>query len=305
MINKLLTLIESLLGKGKKLRNEETAFHCPFCHHHKKKLQINLNTQLWQCWVCGAKGRKIYQLFRKLKASKKVFEKLNDYTGDSNYNPKSDKKYDNINLPLEYKKLTNVEKNNPEFRNALHYLRNRNVTKEDILKYDIGYCENGPYTKMVIIPSYDTNGELNFFTGRSYYKEAPFKHKNPQVSKDIIGFELYINWQEPIVLVEGVFDAMAVKRNVIPLFGKLVLDKLKKMVVENKVKNIYVALDKDARKKALDVCEYFYNNGINVYLVDLEEQDPSDLGFGKITKIIKDTKLMTQMDLMQMKIMGV
>ena len=295
MINKLLTLIESLLGKGKKLRNEETAFHCPFCHHHKKKLQVNLNTQLWQCWVCGAKGRKIYQLFRKLKA----------YTGDPNFNPKTDKKYDNVKLPDEYKKLTNVEKNNPEFRNALHYLRNRNVTKDDILKYDIGYCEYGPYNKMVIIPSYDSNAELNFFTGRSYYPEAPFKHKNPKVSKDIIGFELYINWKEPIILVEGVFDAMAVKRNVIPLFGKLVLDNLKKMVVENNVKNIYVALDKDARKKALDVCEYFYNNGINVYLVDLEDRDPSELGFEQITKVIKDTKLMSQMDLMQMKIMGV
>jgi hypothetical protein len=77
------------------------------------------------------------------------------------------------------------------------------------------------------------------------------------------------------------------------------------MVVENNVKNIYVALDKDARKKALDVCEYFYNNGINVYLVDLEDRDPSELGFEQITKVIKDTKLMSQMDLMQMKIMGV
>jgi len=304
MIDKLLTLIESIIGKGKKLRNEEVAFHCPFCHHHKKKLQINLNTQLWQCWVCGSKGRKIYQLFRKLKASKKFFEKLNEYTGDSDYTP-SEKKYDNVKLPDEYKRMINVEKNNPEFRNALHYLRSRNITKEDILKYDIGYCETGPYTKMVIIPSYDNNGELNFFTGRSYYKDSSFKHKNPQVSKDIIGLELYINWEEPIILVEGVFDAMAVKRNVIPLFGKLVLDKLKTMVVKNGVKDIYVALDKDARKKALTVCDYFYSNGINVYLVDLDDMDPSDLGFDQITKIIKETKIMSQMDLMQMKIMGV
>ncbi len=304
MINKLLTLIESILGKGKKLRNEEVAFHCPFCHHHKKKLQINLNTQLWQCWVCGSKGRKIYQLFRKLKASKKFFQKLNEYTGDSEYNS-SEKKYDDIKLPNEYKRLVNVEKNNPEYRNALHYLRSRNITKEDILKYDIGYCETGPYTKMVVIPSYDNNGELNFFTGRSYYKDSSFKHKNPQVSKDIIGFELYVNWQEPIVLVEGVFDAMAVKRNAIPLFGKLVLDKMKKIIVQTGVKDIYVALDKDARKKAIDVCEYFYNNGVNVYLVDLDDLDPSDLGFEKITKIIKETKIMSQMDLMQMKIMGV
>ena len=83
------------------------------------------------------------------------------------------------------------------------------------------------------------------------------------------------------------------------------LDKLKTMVVKNGVKDIYVALDKDARKKALAVCDYFYSNGINVYLVDLDDMDPSDLGFDQITKIIKETKIMSQMDLMQMKIMGV
>ena len=43
---------------------------------------------------------------------------------------------------------------------------------------------------------------------------------------------MYINWEEPIILVEGVFDAMAVKRNVIPLFGKLVLDKLKTINID-------------------------------------------------------------------------
>ena len=48
----------------------------------------------------------------------------------------------------------------------------------------------------------------------------------PKVSKDIIGFNLFINWNEPIVIVEGAFDAIAVKRNAIPLFGKVILDKL-------------------------------------------------------------------------------
>ncbi len=34
----------------------------------------------------------------------------------------------------------------------------------------------------------------------------------PSVSKDIIPFELFINWESPIVLCEGPFDAMAIKR---------------------------------------------------------------------------------------------
>ena len=301
MLKKLQTLLESLLNRGRSLQNDETSFHCPFCNHYKKKLQVNLRTQMWQCWVCGVKGRSIYHLFKKLKASKMHFEKLQEF---SDYVPiKSKKKtYDELSLPAEFKTFLNVEKGNPEFHNALGYLRKRGLTREDILRYNIGYCESGPYSKMVIIPSYDKDGILNFFTGRSYYKDSSFKHKNPQVSKDIIGFELYVNWNLPITIVEGAFDALAIKRNAIPLFGKIVLEKLKKAVVENKVKNINIALDKDARAKALQSCEYFINNGVNVTLVDLEDQDPSDLGFSNITNIIQNSKTLTPYQLMEQKI---
>ena len=157
---------------------------------------------------------------------------------------------------------------------------------------------------MIIIPSYDLYGSLNFFTGRSYYKDATFKHKNPKVSKDIIGFELLINWNEPITIVEGVFDAIAVKRNSIPLFGKIILDKLKKKIIEKKVSNVCIALDSDARSKALDICQYFIDNGINVHLLELQDKDPSEIGYKNISKIIYDTTPITGSDLM-IKKMGI
>ena len=81
MLKKLQTLLESLLNRGRSLQNDEVAFHCTFCHHSKKKLQVNLRTQMWQCWVCGVKGRSLYHLFKKLKASTMHFEKLQEFTG--------------------------------------------------------------------------------------------------------------------------------------------------------------------------------------------------------------------------------
>lgn len=301
MLKKLQTLLESLLSRGRLLQNDEVAFHCAFCHHAKKKLQVNLRTQMWQCWVCGVKGRSIYHLFKKLKASTIHIEKLQEFTG---YIPsKSVKKsYNTITLPQQFKSFLHIEKGNPEYWNALNYLKKRGITREDILRYNIGYCEDGPYSKMVIIPSYGEDGLLNFFTGRSYYKDAPMKHKNPQVSKDIIGFGLYINWKYPITIVEGVFDALAVKRNAIPLFGKIVLEKLKSAVVKNNVKSINIALDIDARRKALQSCEYFINNGVTVTLIELGEEDPSDLGFTKVSALIQDSKQLTSYQLMEMKI---
>ena len=41
---------------------------------------------------------------------------------------------------------------------------------DDILKHNIGYCDEGKYSNRIIIPSYDSDGQLNFFVGRDFYK---------------------------------------------------------------------------------------------------------------------------------------
>ena len=42
-------------------------------------------------------------------------------------------------------------------------------------------------------------------SSHSVFDEEKFKYKNP-ISKNVIMFENQINWNEPITLVEGVFD---------------------------------------------------------------------------------------------------
>jgi len=288
----LLSILETVLGRSKKTSGNNVSFKCPCCNHYKPKLEIDLSTQFWHCWVCNAKGRKLYTLFKRANASKSQIDDLNTEVG--NYVPVREKaNTQSVALPPEFQLILNGNKNNPEFRNALHYLKGRGITREDIVRYNIGYCETGEYSGMIIIPSYNDNGILNFFTGRSYYKDATFKHKNPKVSKDIIGFELLINWNEPITIVEGAFDAIAAKRNAIPLFGKIILDKLKSALISNNVKTVYIALDTDARKKALDICQYLIDNGVAVHLIELQDSDPSDLGYSEFTKIYNTTGPLT------------
>tara|TARA_R110001583_G_scaffold3293_20_gene21342 strand:- start:3411 stop:4175 length:765 start_codon:yes stop_codon:yes gene_type:complete len=251
--------------------------------------------------VCGVGGHKIFGLLRKLKVKKQFFDILNKITGNKYSNTSENKNYETLILPFEFKPLHESSKTNPEAKNALSYLRKRNLTTQDILKYNIGYCETGKYGGMIIIPSYDEDGNLNFFTGRSYY-DVNFKHLNPIVSKDIIGFDLFINWKEPITIVEGAFDAIAIKRNAIPLFGKQILDNLKIKILDKHVKRINIALDKDAFKSALEMSEYFIGRGIDVYFVELPEKDPSELGFRSITKILSDVKKLTPKKILEYKI---
>ncbi len=299
----LLSILETVLGRSKKTSGNNVSFKCPCCNHYKHKLEVDLSTQYWHCWVCNAKGRKLYILLKKANASQIQLQDLNKEVGT--YIPiKESTEKASVMLPPEFQLILNGNKNNPEFRNALTYLKNRGITREDIVRYNIGYCETGEYSGMIILPSYDKDGKLNFFTGRTYYKDATFKHKNPKVSKDVIGFELLINWNEPITIVEGAFDAIAAKRNAIPLFGKIVLDKLKSAIINNNVKTIYIALDKDAREKALEICQYFINNGITVYFIELGNSDPSDLGYNKFLELYNTTLPLTGSNLM-MKKMGI
>ena len=159
----------------------------------------------------------------------------------------------------------------------------------DIIRYNIGYCESGLYASRIIIPSYDSVGELNYFIARNIF-DGGMKYKNPPVSKDVIGLELFINWDEPIVLVEGVFDAISIRRNAIPLFGKTIPKSLERKIIENNVKDIYISLDNDALQDALKICERFMKQGRNVYMIDIEDgKDPSSIGFENFHNKLIDT----------------
>ena len=300
----LIALLESVLNKGKITSNDNIAFNCPFCNHHKKKLEVNIVTQYWHCWVCNAAGRKLAILFRKLNVQREKISKLIGLLDEVEYKPtKTSTNTPVLHLPEGYRPLWDLDSTSPEYRNAVYYLKGRGIDIYDILRYRIGYCRKGPYSGKIIIPSYDENASLNYFVARAYYEEDKWKHKNPPTSKDIVGFELHINWDMPIVLVEGAFDAIAIKRNAIPLFGKTISNTLKKRIVEKGVKQIYICLDQDAKKQALETAEYFMANGINVYFVDLNSGDPSELGFEKIKRILEMTTRMSTEQLMEQKIL--
>jgi len=303
---RIINLLSRVIGNtGKQLKkSNEYMFWSPFISHHKPKLQINVQTQKWHCWVSNQGGHNLFQLFKKLKASKEHFDELVELVGDKKYVKRNTNKEDKkiVRLPNEFKPLW-LDGNSIIRKHAIVYLKNRGITLVDIIRYGIGYCEEGLYANRIIVPSYSSDGELNYFVGRDIY-EGGMKYKNPPVSKDVIGLDLFINWNEPIVLCEGVFDAIAIRRNAIPLFGKTIPKSLMKKIYEKQVKQIYILLDSDAIMDSIKMTDSLMKNGINVYYVNLSEEDPSDMGFKKVINLIKKTKQTSFSDLMRMKLNG-
>ena len=305
-MNKTINLLNRVLGSnGTKLRKQdEYMYWSPFISHHKPKLQINIITGKWHCWVSNQGGHNLFQLFKKLKANREQFTELGELVGS----PKSlssnrEKVKDKIlRLPNEFKPMWSngggiIQKH------SWVYLQNRGITKGDVIRYGIGYCEEGLYANRVIIPSYNSDGELNYFVGRSIYKDG-MKYKNPPISKDVIGFDLFINWKEPIILCEGVFDAITIRRNVIPLLGKFPSKTLVKRLVEKQVKQIYVALDEDARQDAIKLSKFLMDYGISTYLLNMKDKDPSELGFTKFWELLNSTQQSTFTDIIKGRLYG-
>ena len=307
MVNQLLvTLVNSVLGSGKATARNNYAYSCPFCHHHKPKLEVNLTENKeganpWHCWTCDKKGKTIYNLFKLVGVDVSKLDEAKSLIKSSK-SSKFTKVYNTVQLPPEFISLDDVDISDIMARHALVYLKKRHVSKYDIIKYNIGYCKEGLYQNMIIIPTYDKDGVLNYFTARSFEKEPYIKYRNPSASRDIIPNEHFINWKLPIIICEGLFDAIAIKRNAIPLLGKSIQSNLMKKIVTSYIKKIYIALDKDAIKQALYFCENLMMEGKEVYLVDMQDKDPSEMGFKNFTKLIQKTVPMTYSSLLGRKL---
>ena len=307
MVNQiLLGLVESVLGKSNPTARGNHAFHCAFCHHKNPKLEINLipnkkKENLWHCWVCDKKGKTLFGLFKALKVSSKKITQLKDILGTT-------EKYDivvsntKVELPQEYKSLYNLTKSDIHARHALAYLKKRGITTMDVLKYQIGYCEKGRYANKIIIPTYNADGQLDYFVARSFEKEPSRKYDAPSSDKNIIGFENMINWDIPIVLCEGAFDAIAIKRNAIPLFGKNISKKLMQKLVTSEVQKVYLALDKDAIKSTYKIAKQLLEAGKKLFVVDLDDKDPADMGFSLFTNKIQKSQEFTFSSLFNLKL---
>lgn len=286
----LLGSIENILGKSQKRARDNYAFHCPFCNHRKPKLEINMVTNeegknFWECWVCKSRGQSIYSLVKQLKLPKNEAQEVLKYVKKGiKYEYKND---DVVELPKEFQSLVTASNTSIIANKIRKYLNERGLSHNDFIKYNIGYTTTGDYGGRIIIPSYSESNRLNYFVGRTY-EGAYFKYKNPEASKDIVFFENLINWDKPIILCEGAFDAMSIRRNAVPILGKSLSPALWKRLLTGKLTDIYIALDTDAQVQALEIAEKLIAAGFRVFLIELLGKDPSEMGFKQFTELVQN-----------------
>jgi len=259
----VVDILKSFLGEPRK-HNEDSgqvAFDCPACSDEKNmpdgggngNLEINYNRGMFKCWACQETNNMhgpVIKLLKKYATPKNIRDYLL-VKPDTDLISKKDKPKVILTLPEGYKKLSECTEKDYKSQQALAYLRERGITDEIIEEYEIGYTYRGKFFNRVIIPSYDSEGELNYFIARWFPKEyTKLKYLNPEVEKqEIIFNEGKINWDSTIYIVEGATDHI-VTPNSVPLLGKFLSPQLLELLHDKAQGFVVIVLDDDAYEDA-------------------------------------------------------
>lgn len=300
-------LLKEKLGPYKQI-NKEFFYSCPnlTCSSHKKnklKLSVNFEKGFYHCWVCEMSGS-IRKLINRYRSDKSFIEKWSNIDASYSFSDfdfmfeKLEEKEAKIetDLPSDFTSLIN---NNSIISNTIrNYLFSRNLSLSDILYWKPGYSLDKRYKDRVIFPSFNNDGRINYFQARTILQDDNIPYIKADInSKDIIFNELYIDWEKPIILVEGIFDAVVGGYNAVPTLGSNFNERhrLFREIVKNQ-SIVYLAFDPDAQSKEYKVAENFHKYGIIVYKIivepykDVGEMPRKEfLARKKNAKILKDT----------------
>jgi len=234
----------------------ERLFFCPKCNHHKHKLSVNIEKDVFKCWVCDYNGRSIRKLIRYAGS----FKDLADWTEltddeqpmslEDAFFVEEEEEEQIIDLPEGFHSLANRDRLISSYA-ARNYLQQRGITKQDIVRWKIGFCDKGQYAGRIIIPSFGLTGRPNYFIARSYIND-------------------WRKFDEDIIFVEGAFDAIIAGPNAVPLLGSTLREesKLFQEVVRND-STVYIALDPDVEKKTMRLIKKLLNYGVEVRKIDI------------------------------------
>lgn len=270
---------------------------CPVCGDtDKKKLAIRTDSWLTHCWKCNYKSKTIYGLLRRYKPSQ-VEEFITQFDGAALVSDAEDEAskidQERIELPMGFQLLAEYWNNGESpyyIRQAIRYLVDRGLGERELWYHKLGITIiDKSYNGRIIIPSHTDDGELNFFTARSYRTNVRPKYFNPKFRRETVVFnELNIDWSDELTIVEGPFDLFKVNDNATCLLGK---ELTKKCALFQKITTantpVLLCLDNDALRSTLNTAKLLYDYGVSVRVLELppDIKDPGEISQEQFQKL--------------------
>ncbi len=190
--------------------------NCPLCETRigkpdkRRSFGLHVHSLRFECYRCGCSGR--------LSAG---FEEYADVTFETAADapPLFDPPESYVSL-ADGDGLTSFM-----LRPARDYLASRpTVLSREVLRMaQIGACLSGWFADRIIIPVLGEQGEWRWFAGRSWLKTAERKYLYPKGGRAGVLFNhaaLLEKTDEPVLVVEGQFDALAHWPHAVAVLGK-------------------------------------------------------------------------------------
>ena len=261
------------------------AVKCPSCgkSNNKKKLVIRLDDDRYHCWVCDIKGRSLLPLIKKyspihLDDYRRLFGRKREISKDL-----SEEIQEPIKIPAGFTLLARSSApKDPDMKDTLRYVKSRGLGIRDLWYFRIGTCLTGKFRRRVIIPSFDSLGNLNYYAARAIDSVDRMKYINARVPKtEIIFNEMNIDWTKELVLVEGPFDLTKCTDNATCLLGSHLPDEslLFNKIVKNRTP-VILALDPDAIKKSHNIASMLSSYDVSVKLMHV----PNTMDVGDMSR---------------------
>ena len=298
-LTSLVKLIESVFGKGRLSKNNNFDIKCPICNPldaQKKKLSILLPSCVSHCWVCGWKARSLAPLLRKYGTQEHLnaYRELTGQGGRSDLITADAEVVQKIELPKDFRLLTLANDVDPDVKAAWRYVYSRGLTDRDAWYFKFGVSDEVRWKRRVIMPSFDSKGDLNYFVARAIDKDKKPKYDNPDVDKNPVVFnEINIDWTKRLTLVEGPFDLVKCPENTTALLGSD-LDERHEVLNQILLHNTPVALALDGdmwNKKMPRIVKKLQEYDIDVVVVDVRPWgDPGNMSKAEFEKALSDAR---------------
>lgn len=268
MFLKIYNILREILGESKQggyLPGEyQYQWNCKNCEEelgynkNSYNFETNLAVGVCHCWRCGYAGpiSRVIKEYGSTELLKEYYAAVKDIKESKYYNidlfkDLAENAYvsDYIKLPDTFTKidLTTCKK-----QKLVEYLNKRKITQDIIDQHNIGYTtwdeEKRSLRNRIIIPSYDSAGDLNYWVGRDFTgSEKRMKYWNSKNDKNEIVFqESLIQWDANIYLCEGAIDTLYYP-NSVAMLGKVLKKncKLYQEIREKARANVVICLDGD------------------------------------------------------------
>ena len=252
-------LFISYKESGKNVSHNDINIDCPFCEA-EKHLGISRREGKVNCWVCGFEPLDkwpslIKVLTESTGLSWREIKKIASEHGWERYGDVAQELGDGLApkcwLP---KEAYSLKLNTKESRKALDYLFNRGFGVSIAIKYDLGFVEDGPYGKRIIIPIM-FNDELVAFTSRTYsaddnrYKHSPLFMSSERIKNLLYNYDTAKNYKH-VYLLEGPTDVWRMGDDSMGIFRSTLSSNQRRLIIKLSLESLTIVFDPFATARA-------------------------------------------------------